>query len=253
MKKTFLSLCFLVSTMLLLAQPRVVAHRGHWRTDGSAQNSIASLQQAAAVGCYGAEFDVWLTADGVPVVWHDANLDGIRVEDTTFAELMNHRLGNGEFLPTLQQYLQEGKKLPNIRLVLELKPHRNAKREEMLVQKVVELIRMLELQQQTDYISFSRYACSSIHRLEPQSHIAYLTGDLSPEEVKRQGWTGIDYNQDVFKKNPGWIDEAKRLGLEVNVWTVDGEQDLKLHAGMKGIDLITTNDPEILISILKQR
>ena len=74
------------------AQPRVVAHRGYWRTEGSAQNSITSFQKAAEVGCWGSEFDVWLTADGVPVVFHDATIDGkgiagngIRGVDADFA------------------------------------------------------------------------------------------------------------------------------------------------------------------------
>lgn len=60
----------------LLAQPKIVAHRGFWRTAGSAQNSLTSLQKSAELGLYGSEFDVWITADGVPVVFHDAVWDG---------------------------------------------------------------------------------------------------------------------------------------------------------------------------------
>ena len=105
MKRIFILMAALLVGLTAVAQPKIVAHRGYWRTDGSAQNSITSLQKAAAVGCYGSEFDVWITADGVPVVFHDATIDGIRIEDTTFATLMNHRLQNGEFIPTLQQYL----------------------------------------------------------------------------------------------------------------------------------------------------
>ena len=43
------------------AQTRVIAHRGFWKTQGSAQNSITSLLKADSIGCYGSEFDVWLT------------------------------------------------------------------------------------------------------------------------------------------------------------------------------------------------
>ena len=42
---------------------QIVAHRGFWKTNGSAQNSIAALMKADSVGCYGSEFDVWLTDD----------------------------------------------------------------------------------------------------------------------------------------------------------------------------------------------
>ena len=245
---------FLLSILSLvaLAQPKVVAHRGYWRTDGSAQNSITSLQKAAEVGCWGSEFDVWLTADGVPVVFHDATIDGIRIEDTTYATLMNLRLQNGEFIPTLQTYLQEAQHWPDCRLIFEVKPHRNAKRDAMISEMSVELVNMLGLASRTDYISFSKHACKRLHELAPQAKVAYLNGDLTPQQVKEMGLTGIDYSIATFNKHPEWPLEAKELGLEVNVWTVDGEEALTRFAQMPGIDIITTNDPETLIKLLNK-
>ena len=241
---------FAFCSLACIAQPHVVAHRGYWRTEGSAQNSIASFRAAAAIGCWGSEFDVWVTADGVPVVFHDATVDGIRIEDTTYAVRMNKRLGNGEFIPTLQQYLSEAVRWPDCRLILEVKPHRNAKRDALVSELSVELVRMLGLEGRTDYISFSRNACAKLHQLEPDAHVAYLNGDLTPAEVKEKGWTGIDCNQAAFDKHPDWPEEAKKLGLEVNVWTIDGEEGLKRFAQMPGIDIITTNDPDILQTLL---
>ena len=236
-----------------VAQPKIVAHRGYWRTDGSAQNSITSLQKAAAVGCYGSEFDVWLTADGVPVVFHDATIDGIRIEDTTFATLMNHRLQNGEFIPTLQQYLTEGSKIEGCQLILEIKPHRNEVRDKRIADMCVELVRTLGLEKKTEYISFSKVVCQRLHEITPDSKVAYLNGELSPAQIKEMGLTGIDYNEKVFVKHPEWLQEAKQLGVEVNVWTVDGEENLRHHANLQGVDLITTNDPEILKGILAEQ
>lgn len=236
-----------------MAQPKIVAHRGYWRTDGSAQNSITSLQKAAAVGCYGSEFDVWLTADGVPVVFHDATIDGIRIEDTTFATLMNHRLQNGEFIPTLQQYLTEGSKIEGCQLILEIKPHRNEVRDKRIADMCVELVRTLGLEKKTEYISFSKVVCQRLHEITPDSKVAYLNGELSPAQIKEMGLTGIDYNEKVFVKHPEWLQEAKQLGVEVNVWTVDGEENLRHHVNLEGVDLITTNDPEILKGILAEQ
>ena len=252
MKKSCLILALACASLIVYAQPKVVAHRGYWRTDGSAQNSIVSLQKAAAVGCYGSEFDVWITVDGVPVVFHDATINGIRIEDATYAELMNHRLANGEFIPTLQQYLLEGSKLKNCQLILEIKPHSTAQRDERIVQRCLELVHMLKLQNQTEYISFSKHACEYLHAQEPTAKIAYLNGDIAPKEIKEMGLTGIDYHFNVFKKHPEWLKESQQLGVEVNVWTVDGEEALAEFANMKGIDIITTNDPEILQSVIKK-
>ena len=253
MKRIFILMAALLVGLTAVAQPKIVAHRGYWRTDGSAQNSITSLQKAAAVGCYGSEFDVWLTADGVPVVFHDATIDGIRIEDTTFATLMNHRLQNGEFIPTLQQYLSEGAKIEGCQLILEIKPHRNEVRDKRIADVCVELVRTLGLEKKTEYISFSKVVCQRLHEITPDSKVAYLNGELSPAQIKEMGLTGIDYNEKVFVKHPEWLQEAKQLGVEVNVWTVDGEENLRHHVNLEGVDLITTNDPEILKGILAEQ
>lgn len=253
MKRIFILMAALLVGLTAVAQPKIVAHRGYWRTDGSAQNSITSLQKAAAVGCYGSEFDVWLTADGVPVVFHDATIDGIRIEDTTFATLMNHRLQNGEFIPTLQQYLTEGSKIEGCQLILEIKPHRNEVRDKRIADMCVELVRTLGLEKKTEYISFSKVVCQRLHEITPDSKVAYLNGELAPAQIKEMGLTGIDYNEKVFVKHPEWLQEAKQLGVEVNVWTVDGEENLRHHANLEGVDLITTNDPEILKGILAEQ
>lgn len=253
MKRIFILMAALLVGLTAVAQPKIVAHRGYWRTDGSAQNSITSLQKAAAVGCYGSEFDVWLTADGVPVVFHDATIDGIRIEDTTFATLMNHRLQNGEFIPTLQQYLAEGSKIEGCQLILEIKPHRNEVRDKRIADMCVELVRTLGLEKKTEYISFSKVVCQRLHEITPDSKVAYLNGELAPAQIKEMGLTGIDYNEKVFVKHPEWLQEAKQLGVEVNVWTVDGEENLRHHVNLEGVDLITTNDPEILKGILAEQ
>ena len=253
MKRIFVLMAALLVGLTAVAQPKIVAHRGYWRTDGSAQNSITSLQKAAAVGCYGSEFDVWLTADGVPVVFHDATIDGIRIEDTTFATLMNHRLQNGEFIPTLQQYLTEGSRIEGCQLILEIKPHRNEVHDKRIADMCVELVRTLGLEKKTEYISFSKVVCQRLHEITPDSKVAYLNGELAPAQIKEMGLTGIDYNEKVFVKHPEWLQEAKQLGVEVNVWTVDGEENLRHHANLQGVDLITTNDPEILKGILAEQ
>ena len=61
------------------AQPKVIAHRGFWDAPGSAQNSIRALVKADSIGCWGSEFDVWMTADDKLVVNHDASFKGLHI------------------------------------------------------------------------------------------------------------------------------------------------------------------------------
>lgn len=256
MKKTMFTM--LVASLLaalpveLYAQHKVVAHRGFWKAEGSAQNSITALQRAAEAGCYGSEFDVWRTIDGVLVVNHDDRIDDVRIEDTSYPNLQYRRLANGEYLPTLLQYLREGARYPQMKLILEVKSHRDAARESSVVDDIVRLVHDMGLKEQVEYIAFSRNVCKRLHEVDPEAKIAYLSGDLSPEEVKKLGWTGIDYEKGVFKKNPDWAKQAKELGLEVNVWTLRGEDEIKTHQADANIDIFTTDDPDVALKLTKK-
>ena len=53
----------------------VSAHRGGAADDHSAQNTLAAFESAIALGCDYVEFDVRLTADGRPVIFHDDEID----------------------------------------------------------------------------------------------------------------------------------------------------------------------------------
>ena len=53
--------------------PPVIGHRG--AAARAPENTLAGLRRAKALGCAWVEFDVRLTADGVPVLCHDAHLD----------------------------------------------------------------------------------------------------------------------------------------------------------------------------------
>ena len=53
-----------------------LAHRGDWRR--APENTLAALAAALAVpGCDGVEFDVRISADGVPVLAHDETLERV--------------------------------------------------------------------------------------------------------------------------------------------------------------------------------
>ena len=101
----------------------IVAHRGFWNCEEAvySQNTIASLRLAQEAGVWGSEFDVQLTADNVAIVNHDGNIQGMRIADHTYAELVELTFPNGEHVSTIDEYLAQGAKCPTTVLVLELK------------------------------------------------------------------------------------------------------------------------------------
>lgn len=93
----------------LLTQP--FAHRGlHSEERGVPENSLSSFRAAVEAGC-GVELDVHLSADGIPVVFHDEELDRMtgtsgHVSELTLAELKSLALiPSGEAIPTLREAL----------------------------------------------------------------------------------------------------------------------------------------------------
>ena len=231
---------------------RAVAHRGYWTCEGSAQNSLTSLQKAYEAGCWGSELDIWLTADGQLVVNHDAHtLDGLDIEKTDSKQLLESKLKNGETLPSLEAYLDAGKSLAPMMLVLELKTQSTPERNIELARKVVDMVKDKGMEDQVEYIAFSNQVGTELIRLAPEAKVAYLNGDKTPAELKELGYTGLDYAHKVLKKNSHWIDEAHKLGLTVNVWTVNDEDDLRYFIDRKA-DFITTNEPALLLELLKR-
>jgi Glycerophosphoryl diester phosphodiesterase len=234
------------------AQPKVIAHRGYWKTAGSAQNSRTSFLKADSIGVYGSEMDVWLTSDDQLIVNHDKDFQGCDIENTTKKEITSLVLANGEKVPTLQQYLKVVKRKPNTRLVLEMKSLKSEERENLAVQKIVKLLKRYKVAGQTDIIAFSLNACKTFKRLQPDARIYYLNGDLSPVQIKALGLAGIDYSLKVIKANPQWVKEAHDLGLEVNVWTLNSIEDFQASGLLEmDVDYITTDAPVLFLDYFR--
>lgn len=252
-KKLILAAAMLLTgSAAVAAQPKVISHRGYWTAPNSAQNSLASFTKADSVGVFGSEIDVWLTADDKLIVNHDRVYKGtdINIEKSTLKEITSIVLPNGENIPTLDAYLRLVAAKPDTRLILEMKSLSDLKREDLAAEKIVKALRKYNLLDRTDIIAFSINACLAFKKLMPDGRIFYLNGDLAPRSIKKLGLTGIDYSMSVLRKNPKWVEQAHKEGLEVNVWTVDTEEDMRYFIDL-GVDYITTDYPERLQALLK--
>ncbi|MBB4807709.1 glycerophosphoryl diester phosphodiesterase [Chryseobacterium defluvii] len=246
MMKNFILGLTVLSTVLMTAQTQIIAHRGYWQTQPpTTENSVKALENAQQLKIYGAEFDVRMSKDGILVVNHDENHGKMEITGTDFRELKKLKLSNGENLPILKDYLKQGKKDPSVKLIIELKPISSQEKENELVEKTIKMVKDMKLESQSEFISFSLNICKEVKRIEPKFKVQYLNGELSPEQIKKEGLDGMDYHYSVFSKNPTWISEAKALGLITNSWTVN---DITVYEQLKaqGIDFITTNIPDQL-------
>jgi len=230
----------------------VIAHRGAWKNTNSPQNSLASLREAARLGCYGSEFDVHMAADSVLFVNHDHSIQEVPIEKSTSATLAAIKLSNGETLPTLEAYLNVGKQLKKMRLILEIKTSQLGKERSLaLAEKCVEMVRKTKTRGQVDYIAFDYDVCKKVKELDPKAQVTYLNGDKAPAQVVADGLDGLDYNQNVYKKNESWIQEAQQRKQTLNAWTVNDPESMAWFLAKK-FDFITTDEPERLLDLVKK-
>lgn len=247
MRKTLiLSLaCILLAAMPTARAQKVCAHRGFWNCKEAqhAQNSITSLRLAQENGFWGSEFDVHLTADSLIVVNHDPSLNGIPIATSTYKQLLETRLPNGETIPTLQEYLDQGTKSSCV-LVLEIKPQATVEKTLYLTESSVEALKSRNLMDpaRVVFISFSYDACVWIAKNYPDFDNQYLGGDKTPEELHADGIRSLDYHFLRLYLHPDWVKRAHDLGMNVNAWTVDSLSDMRKLKKM-GVDIITTNKP----------
>lgn len=262
MKKSILILTLLIMVMPSTLEARrkenrktdIVAHRGFWNCEeaGYAKNSIAALRCAQEAGFWGSEFDVNITSDSVLVVYHDGEIDGKKFETNPYSEFKDFKIANGETIPTIDEFLAQAKKYPETKLVYELKPQSNQATEDTFVNLAVANLAENGLlnPDRVMFISFSRHMCQRLAEMLPGYTVQFLGSSFDPQQLNELGINGVDYNHEVFVKNPKWYRMARKNGMSVNAWTVNKEEDMVRMIKL-GVDQITTDYPLELRALLK--
>lgn len=249
--KTLLATVLAAATVTLAqAQKKasaIVAHRGYWNCEagGYARNSLAALESAQKAGFWGSEFDVNMTSDGVLLVFHDAHINGKRIDQTPYAEFKDYRLENGEPIPTLDQYLEQAKKYPKTVLVFEMKWHSTDEIENRAIALSIEKLKAHKLfsPKRVIFISFSPNASRVLAQSAPGFTVQYLGSDRRPAQVAAElGMNGVDTWFKTMLDDATWYPEARKLGMSVNTWTVNNADQMETLFEM-GVDQLTTDNP----------
>ena len=226
----------------------IIAHRGFWDCEdgGYAPNSIAALRCAQEHYLWGSEFDVYMTKDEELIVYHDSRINGRKIEKNTFDIFKEVRLENGEPIPTVDQFLEQGRKYPLTKLVYELKAHSSNALEDRFVELTIEKLKAHDMldPNRVMFVSFSLHMCEKLARKLPEFTVQYLSWNsfIDIDELLTKGIDGIDVRHGALKHEETLGKRAKDFGLSVNVWTVDEEEDIKRMLDME-VDQITTDDP----------
>lgn len=239
--------------------PKIIAHRGFHASEGAARNSLNALKAAQEAKLWGSECDIQLTKDGEVLVVHGPSHPGtkganpkVNVNRSTKEKVQAILLESGETVPTLEEYLQQMTQSKNTKLIIEIKNQLTPTLETDIVEKTLALVAKYKLENEVEYIAFRPFVCWELARLAPEgTKIAYLNGDYAPQYCKAMGCAGIDYNYKTLKKRKQWIKQAHKLGMYVNAWTVNKDEDIRWCI-QNNVDYITTDNPVLVQNIINE-
>lgn len=229
-------------------QVTLVAHRGYRAV--APENTTAAFEEAGKAGFWGAECDIYRTADGVWIVSHDTNsyrmMDKtVNIEKKNYDELMTHKVDNGSNIEnypdlsycSLEDYLKICKEY-NMVAVIELKGKNNTEHYD----EIIDLVNQYGVE--AVYISFHFENMQKIRALT-DAPVYFLTSEISDEDIelaKSLENCGIDFDgrkEENFEK--GMIKKCIDEGLAVGAWTID-DTDLLDKLVENGVTLITTDN-----------
>ena len=230
--------------------PRLVAHRGAGKL--APENTLAAMRVGQAHGYRMVEFDVKLSADGVPFLLHDTTLDRTtdkrgRADALPWRDLALLDAGSwhspryaGEPLPSLAA-IALWARANDILCNIEIKPTEGRERETGAAVALDAATYWRGAAVPPLLSSFSETALAAARDAVPELPRALLCGDLPPDwldRVRRLDCLALDARHNTL--TPEIVRAAHQAGRRVLCWTPNDPERASLLADW-GVDGIITD------------
>ena len=274
-------------------RPLNIAHRGG--AGLMPENTLAAFADAIARGCapphgrpameYGAELDVQLSADGVPVVHHDFRLmrdvarrygvwlrePGPRIKDMTCAELRTFDVGHprpgsdyarrhpvlravdGQAVPTLEAVVALAAAAPRpFTLMVELKcdDSEDSADPVMLGDATYDVVQAAGFLDRAIFVGFDWHALFAVKARDANAVCWFTTDKLSGDARAAidiiAGAGAEGWFPCYLDASPENVAHARARGLKVGAWTVN---DAEVMRRLSGLDAICTDRPDMLMDL----
>jgi glycerophosphoryl diester phosphodiesterase len=236
------------------------SHRG-FSPDG-AENTIAAFEAAVALGYTHLETDVRVTADGVPIAFHDPMLDRItnstgRLLELPWAQVRQARVLGREPIPLLAEVLGG---FPAARFNLDVKS-------DAAIGPTLDVLRRTNAWHRVRLAAFSHRRVRLLRRaagpavasaLSPPEVLALKLGrvrllpaligssELPPAAQVPLNSMALPVITERF------VDRAHRLGLQVHAWTINVPSEMTALLD-QGVDAIMSDRADLLREVLVER
>lgn len=223
----------------------VFAHRGVHRI--VRENTLGAFRAAIDLGVDGVELDVRRTADGALVIHHDPTVEGAVIAHARASELP-------AYVPRLDEAMTV---LRGLVVNVEIKNSLDAEEPAYdatgtIVRETIGYLREAEWLDSVIISCFDRTTCEQVRDAQADVKLAWLVyGHSLPEALAQAHDLGFDaVNPHFSMLTRETADLAGELGLELNVWTVNEERDMR-EAGALGVASVITDEPERALEIFR--
>jgi len=215
----------------------IFAHRG-LHTE-AVENTVRAFLEARAIGCDGVELDVRRSADGALVIHHDPEVAGLGA----ISQLTCRQLPEG--LATLEEAMIA---CEGITVNVEIKNHPSEDVYDdtgALAHQVVAELDELGRLGSVIISSFDLATCEAVRSASDQVPVGWLLDwreDPAPSVATALD-RGLSAIHPFFHGVDAWlVDAAHSRGLAVNVWTVNGADEMARLLALD-VDALITDEP----------
>lgn len=243
----------------------IAAHRGG--AGLAPENSLTAFRGALALGVDALEFDVHLTADGEPIVIHDATLDRTTtghgpVGEATLAQVRALRLRAGdrtvttEPVPVLAEVLDLVAPTP-AEVLLEIKTAAGGRRYADLAEKVLAALGARRLGARTTIQAFDEVTLRRLRELDAAQRTLLLVSVRRLEAAGAEAAEAVRWAREVgatdlgldYRRIDGPVVAAARAArVRLSAWTVNTETDLRRMLDL-GADVVMSDRPDLALRL----
>ncbi len=241
---------------MALKVPRIIGHRG--AAAYAPENTLEGLHTAADMGIDWVEFDVKLTKDGVPILFHDESLErttnggDLLVAQVTYEEIKQFEAGSwfsdsfaGIKIPTLEEAI-EVLLNRNLGVNVEIKPCPG--REKETAEVVLDILsHYWDYHDRLLISSFQHVSLETAFDMAEDWHRALLLGEEWPENWKElaEYLKVSTVNLDGRKVEREQVEDVVDLGLPILAYTINTQEEARRLLSW-GVDGFFSDSPDVI-------